>query len=55
MKLKRINVLRSDMRPWVSDYNKLFEHSNPKGESSRRKELQLQMYKAAMMQKVKKK
>jgi len=36
---------------WVSDYNKLFEHTNSKGESSRRKELQLQMYKAAMSKK----
>ena len=40
---------------WVSDYNKLFEHTSPKGESSRRKELQLQMYKAAMSKKGKKK
>ena len=46
--LNMVKKVKNGDAGWVSDLNKLYEHKNPKAESSRRKELQLQMYRAAM-------
>jgi hypothetical protein len=52
--LNMVKKVKNGDAGWVSDLNKLYERTNPKAESAKRKELQLQMYKAAMQKKVQK-